>query len=70
MLRGPGLDVGAGDARAGLVVVPDLERSEALRTGVRRAELDLVAALATDQGPGVAEGAVAERAVAGAVSVT
>jgi len=55
-----GLDLGAGDAAARLVVVPDLERSEALRTGVVRAELDLVAALASDEGTRVAEGAVAD----------
>ena len=58
----PGLDLGAGDAPARLVVVPDLQRPEALRTGVRRPELDLVPALAADQGAGVAEGAVADSA--------
>ena len=49
---GPGLDRLAGDAGE---VVGDLERAEALRAGELGGERDLVAALATGQGPGRAE---------------
>ena len=52
-----GLDLLAGDRRE---VVGDLERTEALRTGVVRAEGDLVAALAARQRGGVPEGALAQ----------
>ena len=57
MLRGPASISSRVTARE---VVGDLERTEALRTRVERAELDLVAALATGQGLGVAEGALAQ----------
>src|SRR6478672_4072563 len=58
----PGLDLLAGHGRE---VVGDLERPEALRTRVVGTEVDLVAALAARQRPGVAEGALAERVARG-----
>ena len=57
-------DLLAGDGRE---VVGHLERPEALRTRVVRAERDLVAALAAGQGAGIAEGTLAQAVVGVAV---
>ena len=67
MLARAGLDLLAGHDRE---VVGDLQGAEALRTGVERAQVDLVAALAAAQGGGVPERPLAQGVLGDVFSAT